>query len=268
MSSDKNFVMVLLIVGALVLFLFIGPIGCSLGTPKVTPVETYDQKGSDTFDHALLGEVLTQVVNGKGLVNYRTLQKDHARLDLYLESLAAAPFDDLDRNDKLAFLINAYNACTLKLILDHYPLTSVKDIPASERWQGRKWLIAGRKWTLHEIEHDECRAKFKEPRVHFALNCASISCPPLRGEPFVGSRIEEQLEDQARIFVNGVRWCQINIKDQEMQLSKIFDWYEADFLAVESSLASYVAKTRQYQGDFSQYSVGFLSYDWNLNDSQ
>lgn len=182
--------------------------------------------------------------------------------------MAKAPFDELGRNDKLALLLNAYNAFTLRLILDHYPIKSIEDIPRQERWLGRTFVIATREFTLHEIEHQECRAKFIEPRVHFALNCASFSCPPLRGEPFVGARLEQQLSDQAKTFMAGSQWNRINHDERELQLSKIFDWYDDDFTSKGISLADYVAGISPGIPDVSNYTVTFRDYDWGLNESR
>ena len=117
-----------------------------------------------------------------------------------------APIDELGRDERLALLINAYNAFTLRLILDHYPVASITDIPADQRWDAVRWRLAGETYSLNQIEHELVRPNFREPRIHFALVCAAVGCPPLRTEAYTGELLEEQLEGQTRYSHAHDRW--------------------------------------------------------------
>jgi uncharacterized membrane protein YdjX (TVP38/TMEM64 family) len=177
--------------------------GGLLGPPRVTLREAYATKpDGPAFDHSAYDKLVKAHVAPGGWVDYEGLKKDAEHLDSYLRSLADALFDDLGRDQKLALLLNAYNAFTLRLILDYYPVDSIRSIPAEKRWDAKRWQIGGYTWGLNQIEHEQIRPKFREPRVHFALVCAAIGCPPLRSEAYTADRLEEQLEDQAR-YVHG-----------------------------------------------------------------
>ncbi len=250
----------------LITFALKGPIACSFGPPHVDPREMYARQGSVSFDHSVWNRVLGRIVNEQGLVNYQLLKSDTTELDGYILSLAKAPFDDLGRDDKLALLINAYNAFTIRLILDHYPLESIKDIPSGRRWQGREWQIGRHSWTLNQIEHDECRAKFKEPRVHFALNCASIGCPPMSATAYDGKRIATQLEEQTALVLNDKRWCSVDQDAREVNLTALMKWYKDDFLAGSPTLVDFLSRYRDDVGADDHLEVRYADYDWRLNE--
>ena len=144
--------------------------------PEVRLEERHDTAGTAVFDHSDFDALLSEIVQGVGFVDYAGVQQRAERLDAYLARLAEAPYDELGRDAKLALWINAYNACTLKLIAERYPLASIKDIPAVERWDAVRWTVGGRTLSLNQIEHEQVRAHFREPRIHFALVCASVGC--------------------------------------------------------------------------------------------
>ena len=199
-------------IAALALCLFGAAVGLGLGAadartrlryvpgpPAVPAAEVLAaEPNGRSFDHARLDALLRAHVDSTGLVDYAGLSRESAALDAYLASLASAPFEELGRDEKLALLINAYNAFTHRLILDHRPVSSIKDIPSGKRWDDRRWRLAGEMVSLDQIEHERIRAAFREPRIHFALVCAARSCPPLRAEAYVGDRLEAQLADQTR----------------------------------------------------------------------
>ncbi len=169
------------------------------GPPKAQLAEAYEAKpGGPTFDHSSFDALLRRFVDAGGLVDYRGLGQQEAALDAYIASIATAPFVDLGRDEKLALLINAYNAFTLRLILDNYPVASIRDIPSKKQWDDKRWVIAGQTYSLNQIEHEQIRPKFIEPRIHFALVCAAVGCPKLRQQAYVGARINEQLEEQTQ----------------------------------------------------------------------
>jgi len=240
------------------------------GPPSTRMVEAY---GNDTpggvFDHSLWDELLHQYVSGEGLVDYAKLSADAVKLDRYLASLAHAPFDQLGRDEKLAFLINAYNACTLRLILDHYPTRSIKDIPSAKRWKARRWTIAGDLVSLDDLEHNRIRPKFAEPRVHFALVCAAKGCPPLRPEAYSGGRLDEQLDAQSRYVHGHARWLRLEADKGVVYLTRLYKWYGDDFRQTGRSVLEFAAQfskpLREAMDRGAPLKVKWLDYDWSLN---
>jgi len=221
------------------------------------------------FDHSRLDALLRAHVDADGLVDYEGLGRESAALDAYLSSLAPAPFAEMGRDEKLALLVNAYNAFTLRLILDHRPVASIRDIPSAKRWDDRRWRLAGETLSLNQIEHERIRSRFSEPRVHFALVCAARSCPPLRAEAYVGARLEAQLADQARRVHADGRWLRFDPAAGTLQLTKLYDWYGSDFLQAAPSVEEYVAahelSVRAALGAGQKLKVRWLPYDWSLN---
>ncbi len=240
------------------------------GPPLIVQGEAYAAgPGEAAFEHAALEALLARHVEDGGAVNYAGLGRDSTALDAYLERLGAAPFDTLGRDEKLAFLINAYNAFTLRLILDHWPVASIKDIPSAQRWDARRWRLAGRLLSLNQIEHDEIRPKFREPRIHFALVCAARGCPPLRREAYVGARLAEQLEDQARYVHAHERWFRWDGASQTVHLTELYRWYGGDFEQDAGSVLRFVARhsapVRAALESGLRPRTKWIPYDWSLN---
>ncbi|MGF1509082.1 MAG: DUF547 domain-containing protein [Myxococcota bacterium] len=240
--------------------------------PSATPEEIHANQGAD-FDHGTFTRVLSEVVTEDGLVDYPKLAQDPAPLDAYLEELKAVDFSNLSRNEKLATLLNAYNAFTLRLILDHRPLRSIQDIPKEERWDAARWNLGGEILSLNAIEHDRLRAHFVEPRIHFAINCASISCPPLPQEAFEGESIDAQLDAAAsRIHTPGTRWFEVDVKDDhalEVRLFRVYLWFHRDFERVSDTVVGFASRhyeplARAVKED-RDVRVSYLEYDWGLN---
>lgn len=208
------------------------------------------------------GSLLQKYVDEKGNVNYGGFKKDIAKLDGYLNSLAQnPPSGDWTKNEKLAYYINLYNAATVKLIIDHYPIQSIKDIP--NRWK-KKWIKVGDKTTsLNDIEHEVLR-KMNEPRIHFAINCASYSCPKLLNVPFTPQSMERLLSKTAVDFVNDT--TRNRFENGTAQLSRIFKWYKGDFTE-DSKLLEYInAYLENPIGKNAK--VEYLDYDWSLNEAK
>ncbi len=247
-----------------------GRISALFGPPAVTMGETYsDRSDGARFDHSSFDALLRRHVDDAGLVDYRELQSDPTALDGYIASLASAPLADMGRDERLTLLINAYNAFTLRLILDHYPVASIKDIPGQKRWDAVRWNIGGKMLSLNQIEHNEIRPNFKEPRIHFALVCAAVGCPPLRNEAYAGDRLEEQLAAQTRYVHTHDRWFQFDPRANVVKLTSLYDWYAGDFEQAAGSVLSYVANhspaLRQALEASDKPRVEFLDYDWSLN---
>jgi Protein of unknown function, DUF547 len=227
--------------------------------------------------------------NGQAsLVHYAGFAADRGELRVYLDSLSAVPaaaFAGWPRAERQAFLINAYNAFTVELILTRYPdLKSIKDLGnlLQSPWK-RSWItLLGGTLSLDDIEHGLLRKRgdFDDPRVHFAVNCASIGCPALREEAFVAARLDAQLDEQTRRFMSDRTRNRWNPQRQRLELSKIFDWYGEDFRLGHRGITSLEAfaatfadlladgaadRTRLRSGPVE---IGFTDYDWALNLSR
>ena len=243
------------------------------GPPVVTMTEAHDESPatqSVAFDHSVFDHLLKKHVDADGWVDYKGLLNDAAPLDAYIETLADAPFNAMGRDEKLALLINAYNAFTFRLILDHYPVKSIMDIPDAKRWDAKRWVLAGETYSLNQIEHELIRPKFVEPRIHFALVCAAYSCPPLRNEAFTGEKLEAQLSDQTVYTHAHDRWFRFDQPNNTLHLTPLYDWYGGDFTAVSGSILEYIADqvpaVRAALDAGKAPKVRWLEYDWKLND--
>jgi len=246
-------------------------LGGLFGPPNANLEEAYaGDGGSLKFDHSILDGLLRKHVDADGWVDYAGLKDDSATLDGYVKSVGQVQFDDLGRNEKLALLINAYNAFTLRLILDHYPVASIKDVPESQRWKARRWAVGSDTWSLEQIEHEQIRPKFVEPRVHFALVCAAVGCPKLRNEAYQAERIDEQLDDQTRYVHTHGRWFDFDAPKGLVRLTKLYDWYGGDFKQVAGSVLDFAARyspeLKRLRNGGTEPRVEWLDYDWKLND--
>ena len=225
----------------------------------------------EDFDHthARLTRVLKKHVS-KGKVDYTALRKDRKVLDSYLkglEGVSKKDFQDWSDSQKIAFWINAYNAYTLKLIIDNDPVKSIKDLGG---WFTSVFGIDfiplnnlfGEVVDLNRIEHGTLRKNFNEPRIHFALVCASISCPALRSEAYIAKDLDKQLDKQARIFLTDVEKNRYDRKSNTLYLSKIFSWFNNDFRKASRTIRKYVAQYLKFPSDVR---VEYLDYDWSLN---
>ncbi len=240
------------------------------GPPRVVLAEAYEEDpASPAFDHARLDELLARHVDRDGRVDYRGLAADAGALDAYLKAVAEAPFDALGRNEKLALLINAYNAFTLRLILDYAPVKSIKDIPAGKRWDDRRWIVGGNVWSLNQIEHEQIRPKFNEPQIHFALVCAAVGCPPLRTEAYSARRLDSQLDAQSRYVHEHPLWLRMDEDRGTVHLTRLYDWYAADFEQAAGSVLAFAARysepLKQAMAKGDPPAIRWLDYDWALN---
>lgn len=223
-------------------------------------------------DHSQWTVLLQKYVASNGLVNYQGFISEKEKLDAYTEELSANPPADIwSREERLAYWINAYNAFTVKLIVDNYPVESIKDLnptislPTINTVWAKEWFkIGGEDFSLDRIEHKILRKEFDEPRIHFAVNCASISCPVLLNEAFVADKIDTQLSQQAKVFLNDK--SRNVIKKEEAKLSKIFSWFGGDFTEGQT-LVEFLNKYSNTKLA-KDAKIKFLDYDWNLNDTE
>jgi len=224
----------------------------------INPAYSYDDI------HNSYDKLLKKVVSD-GLVNYKLLITNQQILNNYLKRLyriKKEEYEKWDANDKLAFLINLYNAATLKLIIDNYPVKSIKEIGGIffSPWKKKFITLFGKKVSLDFLEHQVIRKEFHEPRIHFALVCASKGCPPLRNEAYKGELLDNQLSEQTKQYLSSPRGLIIDKKKKLAYLSAIFKWYKEDF----EDLIGFIKK---YSGvDISYYKIKWLKYDWSLNE--
>lgn len=254
------------------------------------------------FDHGhkawdvLVKKHVVPLQGGKASqVRYAGFKQDEAALKAYTEALSrvpAAEFNGWSRPQQMAFLINAYNALTVQLILTKYPdVKTIRNVVGtfSNTWKHKFFTILGQESYLDQLEHEMLRKKgvYDEPRVHFAVNCASIGCPALREEAFVADRLEAQLEEQARRFLSDRSRNRYNAQNESLEVSKIFDWFKEDWQSGYKGIgkdAAPITSREQYFGRYAalladkpeeqklivegKAAIRFLDYDWNLNDAR
>ena len=224
---------------------------------------------ANPVQHGEWDALVKKHVSKNGMVDYQGFLKDKKQLQVYLDKLSDnRPTSKWSKNEKMAFWINAYNAFTVKLILDNYPIKSIKDIKRGIPFVNSVWDIAfipmGKdKIDLNYIEHTILRKEFKDPRIHAAINCASFSCPLLRNEAYYASRLDEQLNDAMRKFVNDPQRNQLD--KSNIKISKIFSWFAGDFKLNGSSVVDYLNKYAKKRVQ-PNAKIDFLEYQWELND--
>lgn len=226
---------------------------------------------AEPISHEIWNGLLKKHVDTKGFVNYAGFKKDQIELKKYLTLVENnAPGDKWSKDEKLAYWINAYNAFTIQLILDNLDskIKSIKDIGSKVKipfvntpWDVKFINIGGKKMDLNNIEHGIIRKDFDEPRIHFALVCAAKSCPPLRNEAFVASKLNQQLDDQGVDFLNDSSKNQVSA--DEAKLSNIFNWYGGDFKDKMPVIdwANKYAKVKAKK----DARISYLTYNWELN---
>lgn len=245
------------IVSTLVFFLQTVAAGQS-GAPQAAPVSA--QAIQLELSHQPFDAILQQYVSEDGKVDYKGLKADKESLYTYCQSLSDLPVqDDWSREAKMAYWINAYNAFTLKLIVDNYPTKTIMNFDGGKTWDVRRIKIGDKKYSLNNIENDILRPQFKDPRIHFAVNCAAKSCPPLWNHAYTAENLEASLDQRAKAFVNNDSYNKIT--PNRIQVSKVFDWYAVDFGDLKKYLNRYADTQIK-----SAATVVFSEYNWGLNE--
>jgi Protein of unknown function, DUF547 len=250
------------------------------------------------FSYEGYAKTLSAHVDGQGKVNYRGLKADRKGLDAFVSSLAALEpevFSKWSDKEKIAFWINAYNALTLRVIIDNYPIkasffsalrfpqNSIRQIKGV--WDEIQFPVMERNMTVDNIEHDTLRSQFDDPRIHMALVCAALGCPPLRNEPYTANKLDSQLDDQARRFFQDPEKFRVDRGEGRIYLSSIFKWFGGDFVkaygsdkrfpgkgeterAVLNFASKYLDRDENSYLEEGGYSISYLPYDWSLNEKQ
>ncbi|MDX2471602.1 MAG: DUF547 domain-containing protein [SAR324 cluster bacterium] len=233
------------------------------------------------FDHshAKFAEILSASVVKKGplsQVNYEWFKQNPKKLEAYLKDLEAVKLGHIQKwskDQKIAFFINAYNAYTIKLVMSEYPVDSIKDIGGffASPWKMGFFNLIDKVHSLDQIEHEYLRFKYKEPRIHFAIVCASISCPGLSDKPYLAAFLDDQLNAAKIEFLKDTSRNRYDAKTKTLYLSKIFDWFAVDFVKAAGPIKAYVADSIGTSPEESreilsaQVKIEYLDYDWSLN---
>lgn len=240
-------------------------VGICLSFAAAFPVSALSETA---LDNTLYAQLLDRHVQD-GVVDYQGFKAAEKTLDAYLDQMAAMDPEKMTRNEQFAFYINAYNAWTIKLILTKYPgISSIKDIGSifSSPWKKKISRINGELLTLDEIEHEILRPRFQDPRIHFAVNCASKGCPKLISQPYEAHMLEQQLDTVTRNFINNPD--RNYLKGDTLYVSRIFKWFAEDFNHdIQGFFLEYASD------DFRQaltavgdkLNIRYLKYDWSLN---
>jgi hypothetical protein len=226
-----------------------------------------------SFDHSEYDRVLKAFVDNKGLVDYNAISRDSG-FSAYLESLKTLNINELSRNGQLALWLNAYNAVTIDKVIKRKPKKSVRETLIPGVWTSTKFFttkehfVAGRRLSQDDIEHEILRKVFKDPRIHFAIVCASSSCPPLARFAFTAQNVQTKLEEETRKYINSTRGTRIDYAENTLYLSKIFDWFEGDFISTSGSVLEFI---KPYLANDAlaflqrEPEIAYIHYDWALN---
>lgn len=234
-------------------------------------ISTVFAASSSAFDnsHGAYGKVLSLYVRD-GLVDYRGLKSDPGGLEAYLESTAKVTKQDFEswpEDERLAFLINLYNARTLGLIVNHYPVKSIRDIGNGGKgaWDEPVVKLFGETITLNSLEHGIIRRNYNDPRIHFALVCAAMGCPTLLDRPYLAGNLGNQLEARTKKFLSEPEKNSVDRENKILRISPIFVWYAEDFKSDAGSVPGFLKK---YYIDtpLEEYKIVYTGYDWSLND--
>jgi Protein of unknown function, DUF547 len=247
-------------------FLFLSPFTACFKVKEV-------MSNSKPVNHALYDSLLHKYVNSEGLVDYKGFIKDSVDFNKYLGLLSQNFPNEKNwsKDERLAYWLNAYNAFTIKLICNYYPVKSIKDVKSGIPFVSDTWTIdfikiEGKMYNLNNIEHGIVRPKFNDPRVHTALNCASMSCPKLLNEAYRAEKLNEQLDAQMRGFLSDKSRNKI-VSSEKAELSKIFTWFEGDFKKVSPSVIAFINKYSDVKLN-EKAKLDYLEYDWKLNEQK
>ncbi len=212
------------------------------------------------FNQDKWDQLLRKYVSASGKVNYKGIKSEKAKLNAYIKELESNPIQaNWSKATKMAYWINVYNAFTIKMIVDNYPVSSITKLHGGKPWDVKSINLSGKTYNLNNIENDILRPKYKDARIHFAVNCAAQSCPPILNRAWTENNLNEMLEKQANAFINNAKYN--TIKSNEVEISKIFEWYASDFGNIVDFLNKY-SNTKIN----ANAKVKYKDYDWSLNE--
>ena len=225
------------------------------------------------FDHSIFDRILKTYVNDQGLVDYNGIAADQD-FKKYMELLATAQVNSMSHNGRLAFWIDAYNAVTIDKVIKWKPKKSVRETLIPGIWTSTKFFtsrentVAGKRLSQDDIENEILRKRFKDPRIHFAIICASSGCPPLPRFAYTEENVQTRLEEETRKYINSQRGTRVDLADNTLYLSKLFDWYAGDFESKSGSVLNFIKpyldeKTLAFLERNPK--IAYLNYDWALN---
>jgi hypothetical protein len=235
--------------------------------PVAKPVKTSPEKVVEAtktapksqLDHSAWDKMLRKNVSSTGVVNYAGFKAQKSDLEAYLKHLKEfSPQSGWSKDKKLAYWINIYNAWTVKTIVDNHPIASITKIDGGKPWKTKKVKSGSNTYSLDEVENTIIRPRFKDGRIHFAVNCAAKSCPPLMNKAWTASNVNSNMEKMTKTFVNNTAFNTISAK--KIKISKIFEWYAADF----GDLITFLNKYSNTKID-ADAKVEYIEYDWDLN---
>ena len=230
-----------------------------------------NQAESVSLDHSLWDELTKAHVNENGFPNYKGFIKDSLKFNSYLNQLASNhPKESWSSNERKAFCINAYNAFTVKLIVDNYPVETIKDLGGgiyrvNTPWDIKFIQIEDKTYHLNDLEHNILRKEWSDPRIHAAVNCASISCPKLMKGAYLAEQLDKQLDRQMKAFIHDT--TKNIIGEKEVKLSKLFKWFSGDFKVEHASVIDYINSYSDVKIKKSA-KIEYFDYDWELNDQR
>jgi hypothetical protein len=220
-------------------------------------------KANDPVDFTKSADAFLKKYVNSGSVDYAKIKSNKSEIGALYNLLGKVSLANADSRSKKAFYINAYNLIVIYSIVQHYPVKSPMDIEGF--FDKKDHLVAGEKLTLNKLEKDKLLSTYKDARFHFILVCAAKSCPPLLNGAFTPENVEDQLEQRTEITVNNNSWLKVDSKQKRVELSKIFEWYNADFTAGGNSVLNWINgfRTKKIPTD---YKVAYYEYDWALNE--
>ncbi len=225
------------------------------------------------FGHSKFDQVLKKYVDDKGLVDYNSIAKDKGFSE-YMQSLQTAEVEGLSRDGQLAFWINAYNAVTIDKVIKTKPKKSVRETFVPGVWTGtkfftsRKHIVAGKRLSQDDIEHEILRKQFNDPRIHFAIICASMGCPQLPRIAYTEENVQTRLEEETRKYLNSPRGTRIDRAENTLHVSKLFDWFGSDFINKSGSVLAFMQPYLHEEVRLfleRDPMISYLEYDWALN---
>jgi hypothetical protein len=226
-----------------------------------------------TFDQSLFDQILREYVDDKGLIDYNGIA-GNSRFETYMASLKTVKTGDMSRNEQLAFWINAYNAVTIDKVIKWKPKKSVRETIIPGVWSSTKFfttrehIVAGSRLSQDDIEHEILRKKLKDPRIHFAIICASSGCPLQARFAFTEENVQARLDEVTRQYLDSERGIRIDEAENTLYMSKIFDWFGSDFVAKSGSVIDFVSpylKKEVLMFIDRKPKISYLHYDWALN---